>query len=107
MPSKRPYRRKKNVVPCPLCQGTGEVKTDTVRETASNAGYASYLVSLEPGEKSMSDRGSMGGRPQAWHLQEKRPDLYVEVARDPAGNLEDWHPWGRGPVDVNGGTGKL
>ena len=81
--TKRRYRQEH--VLCPHCKGTGRVITDTVRARAALAGNAAYLASLKPRALSMSERGKMGGRPRAWHLREKRPDLFVEVARDPAG----------------------
>lgn len=80
---KRRYRQEQ--VLCPQCKGTGRVITDTVRARAAKAGNAAYLNSLKPGALSMAERGKMGGRPRAWHLREKRPDLFVEVARDLAG----------------------
>lgn len=80
---KRRYRQEQ--VLCPHCKGTGRVITDTVRARAVLAGNTAYLNSLKPGAMSMSERGKMGGRPRAWHLREKRPDLFVEDGRDPAG----------------------
>ncbi len=81
--TKRGYRQEQ--VLCPHCEGTGRVITDTVRARAAKAGNATYLASLKSGALSMSERGKMGGRPRAWHLRDKRPDLFLEVARDLAG----------------------
>ncbi len=78
------YKRKE-VEKCPHCKGTGRVNMHTVQARAKANGNATFLKSLKPGALTMSERGKMGGRPRAWHLREKRPDLFVEVARDLAG----------------------
>ena len=53
---------------CPLCEGSGVVGTLYAQDRSRKGGRASYRKSLQPGEESMSEKGSRGGRPKALTL---------------------------------------
>jgi hypothetical protein len=55
---------------CPLCGGTGLATCNAWREKARKGGIMSFLVSLEPGRPSMSERGKHRGRLMALRIQD-------------------------------------
>ena len=57
------YRREALEV-CPTCDGTGVVVSESVKAKARRGGVNSFLVSLQPGQQSMAERGAKGGRPK-------------------------------------------
>ena len=67
--AKKAYRRQAETI-CPLCDGKGRILSESIRTRARQAGNASYLKSLEPGQISMSERGKRGGRPKEPTLAE-------------------------------------
>lgn len=60
---------------CPTCDGAGVVASEAVEARARKGGVNSYLLSLEPGQLSMAERGARGGRP-------KEPTLKDLIDRD-------------------------
>lgn len=56
------YQREADIL-CAHCYGTGRVTAESVSARAQRGGNASFLVSLQPGRLSMSERGRRGGRP--------------------------------------------
>jgi len=63
-----PKRKYSNEAICPTCSGKGRILSESVRTRARQAGNASYLKSLQPGQLSMAERGRRGGRPRALTL---------------------------------------
>jgi hypothetical protein len=55
---------------CPLCSGTGLVTSGAWREKGRKGGVKSFLVSLEPRQLSMRERGKHGGRPRALRIED-------------------------------------
>jgi len=55
---------------CPLCKGTGLVTSGAWRAKARKGGIKSFLISLQPGQLSMSERGKRGGRPRALRIED-------------------------------------
>lgn len=55
---------------CPLCKGTGLIMSNAWREKGRKGGVRSFLVSLEHGQLSMSQRGKHGGRPRALRIED-------------------------------------
>jgi len=55
---------------CPLCKGAGLVTSDAWREKGRKGGVKSFLVSLQPGQLSMCERGKHGGRPRALRIED-------------------------------------
>ena len=55
---------------CPLCGGTGLVTSNSWRAKGRKGGIKSFLVSLQPGQLSMRERGKRGGRPRALRIED-------------------------------------
>jgi hypothetical protein len=55
---------------CPLCRGTGLITSNAWEEKARKGGIRSFLVSLQHGQLSMSQRGACGGRPRTLKIED-------------------------------------
>lgn len=55
---------------CPLCGGSGIITSNTWLERARKGGIKSFLLSLQDGQLSMSERGKYGGRPKALTIED-------------------------------------
>jgi len=55
---------------CPLCGGTGVLASSVWREKGHKGGVRRFLVSLQLGQLSMSERGKRGGRPKALTIED-------------------------------------